>query len=152
MTFGSPDTGKEVDERAVAERAREPQHLAPQRRDVDRRWGIGRGFELEPARPTLAREHGAQRLDRLAHLRERLLERDLVPALDDHARRGADAEAEAPPLASWSAAACWASTAGPRVKALMTPVPSRISFVQAAARISGVNPSGPFVSPLQRSS
>ena len=57
-----------------------------------------------------------------------------------------------PPLASASAAACCASTAGPRVNGLTTPVPSRIRDVQAAASASGVNPSDPFVSPVHRSS
>ena len=57
-----------------------------------------------------------------------------------------------PPDASASAAACWASTAGPRVNAETTPVPSRIRSVQAAASASGVKPSGPFVSPVHRSS
>ena len=57
-----------------------------------------------------------------------------------------------PPLASCSAAACWASTAGPRVNAFTTPVPSRMCSVQAAASASGVKPSGPAVSPLHRSS
>jgi hypothetical protein len=56
-----------------------------------------------------------------------------------------------PPLASASAAACCASSAGPRGKTPTTPVPSRASLVHVAARASGVKPSGPFVSPLQRS-
>ena len=59
--------------------------------------------------------------------------------------------AKRPPLASASAAACWASSAGPRWKTPTTPVPSRIDSVQAAASASGVKPSGPLVSPLQRS-
>jgi hypothetical protein len=42
--------------------------------------------------------------------------------------------------------------AGPRVYGLTTPVPSRIRVVHAAARASGVKPSGPFVSPVHRSS
>ena len=56
----------------------------------------GGGLELEAARPALAGEHRAQRLDRLAHPRQRLLERHPVPALDDHVRRRAEAEHEAP--------------------------------------------------------
>ena len=56
-----------------------------------------------------------------------------------------------PPLASASAAACCASTAGPRVNGFTTPVPSRIRSVQAAARASGVKPSEPLVSPVHRS-
>lgn len=56
-----------------------------------------------------------------------------------------------PPLASCTAAACWASTAGPRVKTLTTPVPSRIRSVQAAASTSEVKPSWPPVSPDQAS-
>ncbi len=56
-----------------------------------------------------------------------------------------------PLLASARAAASWASSAGPRVKTPTTPVPSRTRSVQAAHSASGVKPSGPFVSPLQRS-
>ena len=56
-----------------------------------------------------------------------------------------------PPEASASAEASWASSAGPRWKTPTTPVPSRISSVQAALSASGVNPSGPLVSPVQRS-
>ena len=56
-----------------------------------------------------------------------------------------------PSLASDRAAACWASSAGPRVKTPTTPVPSRTRSVQVAASASGVKPSGPWVSPLHRS-
>ena len=50
-----------------------------------------------------------------------------------------------------SAAASWASSAGPRWKTPTIPVPSRIRSVQAALSASGVKPSGPAVSPVQRS-
>jgi hypothetical protein len=50
------------------------------------------------------------------------------------------------------AAACWASSAGPRVKGLTMPVHSRIRSVWMAATASGVKPSWPLVSALQRSS
>jgi len=56
---------------------------------------LGRRLELEAARPALAGEHRPQRLDRLAHLRQRLDERHAVPALDDHVRGRADPEDEA---------------------------------------------------------
>ncbi len=56
-----------------------------------------------------------------------------------------------PPEASASAAASWASSAGPRWKTPTMPVPSRARSVQAALSASGVKPSGPFVSPLQKS-
>ena len=56
-----------------------------------------------------------------------------------------------PPEASASAAACWASTGSPRVKGFTTPVPSRARSVQAAASTSGVKPSDPLVSPVQKS-
>ena len=56
-----------------------------------------------------------------------------------------------PPDASCSAAACCASSAGPRWKMPTMPVPRRMFSVHAAAIASGVKPSGPFVSPLQRS-
>ena len=39
-----------------------------------------------------------------------------------------------PPLASASAAACWASTAGPRVNGFTTPVPSRIRSVHVGGQ------------------
>ena len=53
------------------------------------------------------------------------------------------------PLAS--AAASCASSAGPRWKTPTIPVPSRTRSVQAALSASGVKPSGPAVSPVQRS-
>ena len=56
-----------------------------------------------------------------------------------------------PPEASASAAASCASSAGPRWKTPTIPVPSRARSVQAALSASGVKPSGPLVSPLQRS-
>ena len=56
-----------------------------------------------------------------------------------------------PPEASASAAACWASTGIPRVNGLTTPVPTRAVSVHAAASVSGVKPSGPLVSPVQKS-
>ena len=56
-----------------------------------------------------------------------------------------------PSEASASAAASWASSAGPRWKTPTIPVPSRIRSVQAALRASGVKPSGPAVSPVHRS-
>ena len=59
--------------------------------------------------------------------------------------------ANRPSRASASAAACWASSAGPRVKTPTTPVPSRTRSVHVAASASGVKPSGPLVSPLHRS-
>jgi hypothetical protein len=53
--------------------------------------------------------------------------------------------------ASASAAACCASSAGPRWKTPTIPVPNRARSVHAALSASGVNPSGPAVSPVQRS-
>src|SRR6202012_3566047 len=53
-------------------------------------------FELEAGRGPLARERDAEEFERLAPLRERLLEWDPVPAFDDPVRGGADAEDEAP--------------------------------------------------------
>ena len=77
-------------------RGGELEHLAAQRREHDRHRLGGRALELEAAGAALAGEHRPQELERLAHLRQRLLERDPVPALDDHVRRGAEAEHEAP--------------------------------------------------------
>ncbi len=59
--------------------------------------------------------------------------------------------ANRPPERSASAAACCASSAGPRVNTPTTPVPSRARSVHVAAAASGVKPSGPLVSPLQMS-
>src|SRR3954452_23473029 len=59
--------------------------------------GSARGASrLEPARPAVAGEHGAQRLERRAHPAQRLLERHAVPALDDDVRRRPEPEHEAP--------------------------------------------------------
>ena len=55
-------------------------------------------LELEARRRALAGERHAQEVDRLRDLGQRLLERDLVPALDDPVRRGADPEHEPDPL------------------------------------------------------
>jgi len=59
--------------------------------------------------------------------------------------------AKRPPERSESEAASWASRARPRVITPTTPVPSRRRSVQALAAASGVNPSGPLVSPDQTS-
>ena len=59
--------------------------------------------------------------------------------------------AKRPREASASAAASWASRARPRCMTPTTPVPRRTCSVQAEASVSGVKPSGPFVSPDQRS-
>src|SRR5919109_4166159 len=77
---------QEVDEAAVTDRSREPQHLSPKRRHVDGRWDLGRALELEATGATLAGQHCAERSDRLPHLRQRLFERDAVPAFHDHVR------------------------------------------------------------------
>ena len=57
-----------------------------------------------------------------------------------------------PDDASASAAADCASSDGPRVYGFTTPVIRRVRSVQAAASASGVKPSAPLVSALQRSS
>ena len=59
--------------------------------------------------------------------------------------------AKRPPLASAIADASIASRARPRWKTPTTPVPRRISSVQAAARASGAKPSACCVSPDQMS-
>ena len=59
--------------------------------------------------------------------------------------------AKRPRDASASAAASWASRARPRCITPTTPVPRRAFSVQADARVRGVKPSGPLVSPDQRS-
>ena len=51
---------------------------------------------LKPPAPRSPASTGRSGLDRLAHLRQRLHERDPVPALDDDVRRRAEAEHEAP--------------------------------------------------------
>jgi hypothetical protein len=56
-----------------------------------------------------------------------------------------------PSDSSPSAAACWASTPGARVKTFTTPVPTRIRSVAIAATVGGVKPSQPATSPGQPS-
>jgi hypothetical protein len=87
---------QEVGERAVAELAAEAQHAVAQRGDRDRHRLRGRRLEPEAARSAAARQHLAQHGDGLAQARERHRERDRVPALDDHVRRRAEPEHEAP--------------------------------------------------------
>ena len=59
--------------------------------------------------------------------------------------------AKRPPEASATAAASWASSARPRCRTPTTPVPSRADSVQVEASTRGLKPSGPLVSPDQRS-
>ena len=59
--------------------------------------------------------------------------------------------AKRPPEASARAAACMASRARPRSGTPTTPVPSRAFSVHSQQSASGVKPSGPFVSPVQKS-
>ncbi len=59
--------------------------------------------------------------------------------------------AKRPPEASASAAASWASSARPRCSTPTTPVPRRTVSVHCEHSASGVNPSGPLVSPDQTS-
>ena len=87
---------QEVGERAVGLLDRQPQHLAAQRREDDRHRLGGGCSSLKPVGGPLAGERRAQEVDRLRDLRQRALERDPVPALDDPVRRGADPEREAP--------------------------------------------------------
>src|SRR3954469_2161784 len=56
-----------------------------------------------------------------------------------------------PPESCCIEAACWASTAGPRVNTFTTPVPTRIRSVAVAASATGVKPSWPDTSPGQPS-
>ena len=98
---------QEVHERAVADLAGE--RAASARAARRRTIGIGsarRRLELEAAGAALAGEHGAQHRDRLAHARQRLLERDARSS----ARRSRSTttprpSTKRPPLASASAAA-----------------------------------------------
>ena len=112
----------------------------------------GGALQLEAAPAALAGEHRAQEVDRLRDLAQRPLERDPVPALDDHVRGGADAEREAAAAGVGErrrlhreqrrAALEDADDAGPE------PHPSRSSSPPAQA---GVKPSGSWVSPDQMS-
>ena len=71
-------------------------------RDEDRRRYLGHDAELEPVdrervvrlADLLAGQRGAQEPHGVAHLLVGLVERDVVPPLDDHVRRRADAEHE----------------------------------------------------------
>src|SRR3954466_15562852 len=62
------------------------EHPAARRGDDDRRRRVGDALEPEAAGPALAGEDRAQGLDRLAHLGERLGERDAASALDADVR------------------------------------------------------------------
>jgi hypothetical protein len=86
---------EEVGEGAVRLLDGQLEHLAPERGEDDRDPELGRPLELEATVRALAREGGAEEVDRLRHLRERLLERHPVPALDDPVRGRPDAEGEA---------------------------------------------------------
>ena len=56
-----------------------------------------------------------------------------------------------PGAADANPATDWASSAGPRVYAGRIAVPSRIDGVQTAPSVSGVRPSAPMASAVQRS-
>ena len=83
----------------------------------------GGALELEAAGPALARQHRAQRLDgaRASRLSGRSngisFQRSTITFDDEPSP-----STKRPPEASASAAACWASTAVPRVNGLTTPV------------------------------
>ena len=152
MTCGSAGERQEVGERAVGLLDRQPQHLAAQRGEHDRHRIGRRLLELEAGRGPLAGERGAQELERVSTIFDSGFENGI--RFQPSTIRSEEApipSANRPSLASASAAACWASSAGPRVKTPTTPVPSRTRSVQAAASASGVKPSGPLVSPLHRS-
>lgn len=87
---------QEVGEGAVGLLDRQLQHLAAQGGEDDRHLVLRLRFELEAGRGPLAGQRDAEEFERLAHLGERLLEGDPVPAFDDPVRGGADAEHEAP--------------------------------------------------------
>ena len=117
VTFGSPRSGRKLVKAPSRLLHREPQHLAPQRRERRSARGSRGGLlELEAGRRSARRRARRRRKStRLRDPRQRPRERHPVPALDDPVRGCADPEREAPRLASASAAACWASSAGPRV-------------------------------------
>ena len=94
---GSPARGRKLVNAPCGALDRQPQHLAPQRREHDRHR-LGRGLlELEAGRRCARRRTRRRRKStRLGDPRQRLRERHLVPALDDAVRGGADAEREAP--------------------------------------------------------
>ena len=147
-----PGKRQEVGERAVGPLDRQPKHLAPQRREHDRHRLGRRLLELEAGRGALAGERGVAG--------SRACPRSSVSGFEKgiwfqpstiRSEEAPIPSTNRPSLASARAAACWASSAGPRVNTPTTPVPSRARSVQAAASASGVKPSGPWVSPLQRS-
>src|SRR5436190_11277557 len=94
--------GQPVENRAVADLARDPEHARPKRRDVDGDRLGGRpgqtkavhGERLAAEDHALARERPAEELRRLPHARRRAGECAAVPRLDDGLRARADAETE----------------------------------------------------------
>src|SRR3989454_1116809 len=94
--------GEPVQDRAVADLARDPQHPGPERRDVDGdrldgRFGQAKAVHRERLAAeddALARERPAEELRRLAHAGRGTSEGAAVPRLDDGLGARADAEAE----------------------------------------------------------
>ena len=152
-TCSTAESGRKLVNVAVGQLAAEPQHPVAQRGEHDRHRLRRRRLELEAARPALAgaapsRSIGIVSRSRVSGFSNGTSFQRSTITFDDEPRPST----KRPPLASASAAACWASTARPRVYGFTTPVPSRIRSVQAAASASGVKPSAPLVSPVHRSS
>ena len=96
VTLGSPPSGRKL-VKAPSARSTASSSILP--RSAASTIGTrcaGARLQLEAARGALAGERRAQEVERLAHLAQRPLEGDPVPAFDDPVRGGADAEHEAP--------------------------------------------------------
>ena len=146
-----PGERQVVRERALGALDREAQHLAPQRGE-DHRDGLRRRrLELEAGRGALAGKGRLEEVEGLGDLRQGLANGIPFQPSTMRSDEAPMPSTKRPRLVSDSAAACWARSAGPRVKTPTTPVPSRSLSLHRAAATRGVKPSGPFVSPLQRS-
>ena len=132
-TWGSPLSGRKLVKAPSARSHRQLEHLPAQRGEDDRHPHLRRPLELEAGRGALAVERRPEKVEALGDL-ARAASRTgsrSSPRRSDPRRsrsRGRSARCEA----SAMAAACCASSAGPRWKTPTMPVPRRASLVQAA--------------------
>ena len=142
---------EEVRERAVGLLDREPQHLAAQ---APRARSAPAGGACSSLNPVAVRSPASAGRRKSTVSETFASGRSNGIPFQPSTIRSEEApipSAKRPPLASASAAACWASSAGPRVKHADDAGAEAHRVGPAAASASGVKPSGPLVSPLQRS-
>ena len=142
-TLGSPPSGRKL-VKAPSPRSTASSSILP--RSAASTIGTrsaGGDLELEAGRGALAVERRAQELERLADRLSGFSKGIPFQPSTIRSEEEPIPSTKRPPEASASAAASWASSAGPRWKTPTMPVPSRARSVQAALRVSGVKPSGP---------